>query len=111
MKKLLVKVIGPVLPGQKHYRIPGAHPFLPAESGTHPKPAPLVPGIVVAIGPWVEVEVVDDRHEEILRQDHFLAFKEPEPPPAAEADAPASPAEEAPETQADTSPKGKKAKR
>jgi len=73
MAKLYVQVVG-LPPGQTHYRVPGCHPFEEDEKTTHRRPAKPTPGIVLRVGPVHEVETVDERHEEILRRDHFLKF-------------------------------------
>jgi hypothetical protein len=74
MAKLYVQVVGPIPHEQKHYRLPGCHPFEEATKDSHPRPAKAVPGIIIPVGPIVEVDTVDERHEEILRRDHFLKF-------------------------------------
>lgn len=113
MKTLSVMVVGPVLLGQTHYRLPGSHPFQES-ADTHPRPSPQVPGIIIPVGKWVDVEVVDDRHEAILKQDHFLKFRAPEPPPELPPEevtpGPEQVADQA-EPQADASTKGKKGKK
>lgn len=66
MKTLLLKA-KPIV-GKTTYRIPARHPFDVDKDGNL-SPAPLTPGIQLAIGKETEVACFDARHEELLRGD------------------------------------------
>jgi hypothetical protein len=78
MKTLLItaKAMPGAKPGVTTYRIPLQHPMKADKEGNL-APVGQVPGLTLQLGEETEVQVADERHEQLLRDDPHLVLSEP----------------------------------